>query len=157
MRSLRDQLQELGEERSEWVRMTTKEIQSGEKKVSYSGRSQFTQVNMGLYYEITRYVGSSGNAIANKMLDEMYYVTNIYTGTYEEIGESTELSSATVIRAMAKLQSVDFIRKYRNGRWMINPEVAIKCSFDKFDALLSKYTSLKKENPIITGGTEDEN
>lgn len=143
MRTIKDKLTEYSDEMSEWVKVNSRRVTQTEKKVNYSERGQFVQIDIELFDKMFCSVSKASERVAKRMMRDMNYQTNISSGTYEEIMDDLELSKGTVIRVMSELRSIDFIRKYKNGRYMINPAVAIKCSFDFFPKLQTRYMSLQ--------------
>lgn len=143
MRNMKDKLREIELERHEWQRSVGIDLDSGERKIKYAGRPAFVQVDMKLYSEMFDSATLAMERIARMILSNLNFSTNIYCGTFVEISEQTRISLSTVERTMVSLQQIDFIRKYKNGRWMVNPAVAIGCSFDYFHVLMDRYYSLR--------------
>lgn len=158
MGTMKDKLREISSKRSsDWVRTESLFLTGSEKKITYGGRSPYIQVDMDLMGRMFEAVSKSAEKISKFMLKEMNHKTNIYSGTYEEIREGLSLSKATVERSMVELQQIDFIRKYKNGRWMINPAVGIGCSYDYFNELMDRYYTLRPYIAKKERGMIDEN
>ena len=99
-------------------------------------------------------VGGAAKTIAFTILDETNFGTNLFNGTYEEIEEMTGLSRGSVISGMNDLLSADFIRRVKNGRWMLNPSVGTKCFEEDIVKLTDLYFTYKRKDP--KGDKEDD-
>ena len=77
-------------------------------------------------------------AIGNKHLEIFLYilknidpVTNLFTGTYDDIEEATRISHQTIVKTMDELQACKFIIKDKDDTWYIDPNVMIKGTDNK--------------------------
>lgn len=93
--------------------------------------------------------------IDSKQLDVFIYIVentdpsrNIFIGTYREIGEQCDVSSATIAKIMKKLQANNFIRMKQRGVWYVNPNILMKGNDTKRQILLSYYESSTPTNQI---------
>ena len=163
MRSMRQKLDDIGQEKTEWVKVTSIPVQSSAdvKKNKY-GKQYFFQLDADVYDAMMDQVSPTANKIARLMIRELNYASNIFCGTYEEIQKRLEANKSTVESAMIQLGKVDFMRRYKNGRWMVNPAVGIKCEREELSRLLDFYNSLRlytpkpkrKENEDVSRETE---
>lgn len=137
----RNKLEELNEEKL--VRMG---IQKPVTK-SVLKRRRFVQIDCELFFSMTEKLSKTATRISTLMLRDMNPFTNIFSGTQEEIQQELELTENPVMKAMAELRTVDFMRKYKNGRYMVNPAVGIGCSEDYLPKLIDTYNSLQSTTP----------
>lgn len=149
----------LGEQKTTWVKTTTAKFgfDTEPNNVSYGSR-YFVKVEFSLFNELMDQVSSAASKIARKMLERIDHFTNVYLGTYEEIEEMSGLSKRTVETVMAELCAVDFIRKVKNGRWMVNPSIALGCHDKYLDPLMNQYCNLvykPKGNKMQKGADKD--
>ena len=134
----RKTLESITEERLVPVVYTSaKPIKAKEKK------RYFVQLDCDGFYSVTEKLSKTACRVAILMLRDMNHFTNIFSGTYEEVEEELQLTQRPVREAMAELQQVDFIRKYRNGRYMVNPCIALGCSEEYIPKLKDEYHSLQ--------------
>ena len=63
--------------------------------------------------------------------------------TYDEIIEKTGCSLQTVSKVFSTLKKENFL-KYRNGQYMINPNVICQCDSNKRKALIEEYNNFLK-------------
>lgn len=138
--SPRKRLDELTEERL--VRTGVIRPSVGRQKTEHTN-DYFIQTNWDLVFAMMEQVGYTARRIATMMLRDVNHFTNVYCGTQKEIQDELQLSEKPVKDAMVELQQVDFIRKYRNGRYMINPHIGIGCSKDYLPKLLDTFYSLQ--------------
>lgn len=133
----------LGSHKSTWMKATNAESGAftDPKGVVYRARN-YVKIDFEIYNRMMDGASKSTLIVANKMLQDFDHFTNLFVGTYDEIQELTGLSRTAVITAMAELLDADFIRKKRNGLWMINPAAAIGCHDRFFDNLMTKYYNL---------------
>jgi predicted transcriptional regulator len=75
--------------------------------------------------------------LRKKNKDNVLYVTQF------EIAEAVGMSSRAVNTTMEKLISNDFIRKYRHGAYMINPEVMYFGHYSAKKHMLKEWDSCK--------------
>ena len=59
------------------------------------------------------------------LLENIQPGDNICYCTQDEISEGTALSRSTVIRALKQLSEAGFIRKIKNGKYMVNPRIMV--------------------------------
>lgn len=131
-------------EKSEWVKTTSRPMSSigGRVEIKYARRS-YIQADFGLLRMMILNMSKTAVNIAALILDEVNRSDNIFCGTYEEIQEKAGTARTITIKAMKELRKEDFIRKYKNGRWMLNPAVGIGCRSDRLDDLLDQYHRLQ--------------
>lgn len=139
MVSSRRELDELAEERL---------IRAGAKKPVVKQEKQkryYVQVDCELFFCMTEKVSRTACRVASLMLKDMNHFTNIFSGTCEEIQGVLNLTDRPVREAMAELRKVDFMRWYKNGRYMINPTVAIACGEEHAARIIDTYHSLQTD------------
>lgn len=138
----------LGSQKTTWVKTVTPQtdVFTEARNTNYQKRS-YIKVDYDVYDGMMDSLSKGALTVARKMLLRVDHYTNIFLGTYTEIREMTNLSKTSVENAMAELLSVDFIRKKKNGRWMINPTVAIGCDDKFFDSLMNQYYNLDFGQP----------
>lgn len=115
---------------------------SEKPKKTNTKKRYFVQTDYELFFGMSERLSRVAFRVAVLMLRDMNHYTNIFVGTYEEVEDELQLTKRPTREAMAELQQVDFIRKYRNGRYMINPNIAIGCSEEYLPQLLDTYYSL---------------
>lgn len=142
----------LTQERTEWVKTTVRPF---EGRVRYSNR-RYLQMDVGLAREMFLQLTKAAMDVAMVIMDEVNTDNNIFAGTYQELEEKAGYSKSVIIEAMRELRQVNFIRKYKNGRWMLNPAVGIGCRSDRLDDLLDQYHRLQPyTSEKDKGGSED--
>ena len=134
----RQKLDEWAEERLIPVSYSSKKPKETEDEKLY-----YMQLDCERYFVITEKISRTAIRVANLMLMEVNHFTNIFSGTYEEVEEKLQLSKRPVREAITELEQVDFIRRYKNGRYMINPAVAIGCKKDFRPKIFDTYHSLE--------------
>lgn len=119
-------------------------------------RTKNSRIYIDAHYFRTMMSSFSGSAktIAVTILDEVDFGTNLFHATYEEIEEITGLSRGSVISGMKELLSADFMRRVKNGRWMLNPFIGTKCFEEDVDKLRDLYFTYKTKEP--KGDSEDD-
>lgn len=129
---------------------------SGDKANKKGVRTKKSRIYIDPSYlrAIMTSIGGAAKTIAFTILDESHFGTNLFYGTYEEIEEKTGLSRGSVISGMNDLLSADFIRKVKNGRWMLNPSVGTKCFEEDIVKLTDLYFTYKQKDP--KGDKEDD-
>lgn len=156
---MKQKLTDYKNEISRWEKVTyrTDKVDPSRKK-AVPGKKSMLYVNMTTLRKMLDARSISANRIAYLVMDECEFGTNLYHATYEEIGEILELSRGSVIKGMSELQTVDFIRKIKNGRWMLNPAVGTKCYADDIDKLHDIYATHAPYTPKkMKGEPCDEN
>ena len=78
------------------------------------------------------------------LLHEIRPSDNTLAATYQEIADKTGVSKDTVVRIMHRLGEVDFIRKVRNGLYIITPEFLVTGRDDKSLRLWHKYCQAER-------------
>lgn len=103
----------------------------------------FVQTDWEVLYAMFEKLSGTAIKVASLMLRDFNHFTSIFDGTYAEVQEELNMSDKPIKDAMVELQQVDFIRKYKNGRYMINPAVGIGCSKDFLNKLRDRYEALQ--------------
>ena len=145
--TVKEQLKLMGNERTSWMKVSGIDLGPGKPKKQEKATRRFFQLDADVYDAMMDPVSKAATRIVTKFLKEMNYATNVYAITYAELEEKLGLSKPTIENAMIELQTVDFIRKVRNGRWMVNPAVGIGCKTDFHDELFEKYFALRPYYP----------
>lgn len=155
---MKEKLREYSKDISRWEKVTYREVNSGEekKKKSVRGKRSVLFVDTSILRKMLDPVSLSANRVAYLIMDEADFGTNIYHGTHEEIHEILKMHLNTVDKAIVELRSVDFVRKIRNGRLMLNPAVGAKCYAEDVTRLHDEYAQLRPYEPKEKRGNENE-
>ena len=157
MRSTKEKLLDLKEEKAKWEKLHSD--RTGEDRLARtngidimpSKPSSFSPSYIKIVKNNLRKmldsVSKTADRIALLMIDEMNNYTNIFEGTYVEIQNELGAGRTSVENAMIELLSVDFIRKVKNGRWMVNPAVGIGREDSYWEIQMTKYYSLRPYTP----------
>lgn len=145
---MKSKIAEYSEDISRWEKVTYRTADTGEqKRKAVRGKRSVLFIDTAAFRRMLDPLGLAANRIAYMIMDECDFGTNIYNGTYEEIGDSLHMSRGSVIKGMKELLMADFIRKYRNGRWMLSPDVGTKCYAEDIDKLRDVYFSQRPYTP----------
>lgn len=153
---MKNRLRGFDEEVTRWEKITYRpDKKDALKKTSVRSRRSVLFVDTAVMRAMLDQVGLSANRIAYLMMDESMFGSNVFIGTYEEIGEKLNLGRNSVITGMHELLQADFIRKVRNGRWMLNPAVGAKCYAEDVDTLRDTYSAQHPYTPKKVKGVEN--
>lgn len=145
---MKQKLAEYKEEVTRWEKVTYRELKSDEaKKKSVRKKRSVLFIDPSMARKMLDALGLSANRIALLIMDQCNFGSNIFYGTYEEIGQELNISKGSVIKGMTELQTADFIRKQKNGRWMLNPQVGTKCYAEDVNDLMDMYSRLEPYLP----------
>ena len=93
--------------------------------------------------------------IDSKQLDVFIYIVentdpgrNLFIGTYKDIAAECNVSEPTIAKIMKKLQANNFIRRYKQSVWRVNPDILMKGDDTKRQILLSYYESQEPVNEL---------
>ena len=152
---MRNRLHDFDEEVTRWEKVTYRPDKSDAlKKNSARARRSVLFVDTSILRRMLDPVGVAANRIAYLVMDESMFGSNIFIGTYEEIGEKLDICRTSVIFGMRELLQADFMRKVKNGRWMLNPAVGAKCYAEDVDQLRDKYSAQHPYTPRSIKGVE---
>jgi DNA-binding transcriptional ArsR family regulator len=90
--------------------------------------------------------GASSAKVLSHILSEKDAANIIYQ-TYEEIAESSGVGISSVTRTFKKLMENGFLRKQRNGYYVLNPDVARFGSKSKEFAIIANWKSCNNKKP----------
>jgi len=91
-------------------------------------------------------------ALGNKKLIVALYLMsirdkeNMIYKTYEEMEEEVLISRGTIIATVKILETEDFIKKIRNGKYQINPNIIFKGDSKKRMNVMMTYEKEEKQN-----------
>lgn len=125
-----------------WVNPATGEeryLQSVEKR--YYGQKNFWKMYLQDFLAVL-------GILESKQVDVICYVlahtdsrTNLFIGTMDKISQESGVSRSTVVRAMSRLKSANFISQTDTPSvYMVNPDVMVQGSEYKKRGLLITYT-----------------
>ena len=142
-----DRIAQIGYDEAEerWQNLETGEITTTKtiRKKQYGSTQKFFRLNTAMLMKMLQAVSKNAAVVCSYIMHNIDYDTNICLGTYAEIGADLDMGENAVTKAMVELQKEDYIRYYRNGRWMLNPSLGIAC-YEHFRAhLIEVYHSLK--------------
>lgn len=145
---MKQRLEEYGKEVTRWEKVTYRpDKKDPSKKKAGRGRKSGLYVNTTVLRAMLESQSQSAQKIAYMVMDECDFETHLFNSTYAEIGQTLKMSKASVERGMVELLSVDFMRKVRNGKWILNPAVGTKCYAEDIEKLFDKYASYKPYIP----------
>lgn len=86
---------------------------------------------------------SSKKSIIPMVLIEIMDKNNIINHTLDELSDIIEYPKTGLSTVFREYKNKDFIKRIRNGVYMINPMIAHKGSKYERDKLMEKYSSIK--------------
>lgn len=147
MSSVRERLGITCKTKTQYVKQTYYEASGSELVKRENVGSNFIQLDVKLFREITKEFTKAETEMALFMLDQIDYRTNCFDYTAKEIFETLGFDLKTVEKGFAKFKSTDFIRKVKRSSWMVNPAVAIQCDRSFITHLMDDYNCLPYTPP----------
>ena len=109
-----------------------------------SGGKQFWKCYLSDFVTILKSISSKQQLdILIYILSNMQASNNLFVGTYSEIIRNTGVCRQTVASTMTKFQNHLFLKKIKNGVWLINPNIFVKGTDIKRQKLLLDGTLSK--------------
>jgi len=90
-------------------------------------------------------LGGKKLEILKYLLSKMSNVDNTIIARYDDIMQDLKVSRQTVSNTLKILREANFIKKVANGVYMVNPDIIIKGSGSKKDALMVKYIKIDEQ------------
>ncbi len=90
-------------------------------------------------------IGGKKLEILKYLLNKMSNVDNTIIARYDDIMQDLKVSRQTVSNTLKILREANFIKKVANGVYMVNPDIIIKGSGSKKDALMVKYIKIDEQ------------
>ena len=81
-------------------------------------------LDTSVFFQKMKNLSHPAMRVANYLLTKINCDDNVCYLTCQMIADDLKLSKATMVRVMKSLRNVDFVKRVRNGAWMMNPEVA---------------------------------
>lgn len=152
MSTIRDKLGQ----KTSWVKETSAETPDGSVKFRTRKKRHFIQVDPDAFDEITRELSRAANTLIRSAFRAMDWRDNCFDMTGKELSEFSGLDIKSVEKAMKELKSVDFCRKVRRSKWMVNPGIAFSQPPENLDNLLDRYFNLDYVAPKEKDSKGDE-
>lgn len=117
-------------------------------KTAY-GQKAFWKVYMADYVQIIL------GAMDYKQLDVLMYIsmntqpsTNYFLGTYETVMKDCNCSRDTVYKLFKRLMELNYMKRLRNGLYMVNPSLVMKGNNAKKSLLIQYYDTEQINKPL---------
>lgn len=109
----------------------------------------FTKVWMRNFISTLDIVGNQKTKLAFWVIDNLDK-ENKLCYTYRQIADKTGMSLDTVRITMKLLQNADFLRKFNNGTYIVNPDISFKGTRNGRLNVLNQYQDAEKGDDEIT-------
>ncbi len=90
-------------------------------------------------------LGGKKLEILKYLLSKINNIDNTIIARYDDIIKDLKVSRQTVSSTLKILREANFIRKIANGVYMVNPDIIVKGSGSKKDALMIKYIKINNK------------
>ena len=131
--------------RQDYINQTTGEIVTCtviEKEV-YNDFN-FHKIWLNDLMNILDLIGGKKLEILKYLLNKMSNVDNTIIARYDDIMKDLKVSRQTVSNTLKILREANFIKKIANGVYMVNPDIIVKGTGGKKDALMIKYIQINE-------------
>ena len=129
-----------------WINENTGEVIETTEIVKFVEQDfNFHKVWLTDLMRIIELTGNKALKVLNYILGQMDNANRIIL-TYREIAQETKVSLFTVVKTLKILKDADFIRKEKNGVYMVNPNILAKGTHSRRLNLLVRYIQIPNEN-----------
>ena len=129
--------------RQDYINATTGEIVTCtviEKKVQSD--FNFHKIWLNDLMSVLDLIGGKKLEILKYLLSKMSNVDNTIVARYDDIMKELQVSRQTISSTLKILREANFIKKIANGVYMVNPDIIVKGTGGKKDALMIKYIKI---------------
>lgn len=109
----------------------------------------FTKVWMRQYLQTLDLIGNQKTRLASWIVEHLNH-DNELSCTFREMAEETGISLFTVTETMNILQEADFLRKVRNGKYIVNADILFRGTHNRRLNIASMYHELGDNAPKLT-------
>ena len=130
----------------QWVNKETGEVRTFAVVSKVTGDNGWHKVWLDDLAKVMNILGGGKIEVFSHILQNINPYSNEFGGTIREIAEATDTDKVTVQKTINLLKEANFLRKVRNGTYLINSQKLVQGGHEKKKGIMVIYNQLNDGN-----------